>query len=533
MPVQFKFRGEKAFRSLLNVTTPCTLQRVKTAIYEQARISDAETDLHLDNNATGTTLDPKVLLIEDSLVQVLVRRTPKAEGQLGGSLAVDDFGGDAGGFGVDDDDLAMDRVMQAHDISSLGLSSASSGPTQRFNRSYNAAASGGRQQFGYDGIGDEDQAAVEETKEPPPENYTCHRCGSMGSHWIWDCPTNDDPEHMKKVRTAKGIPRQFLKKVTMEEAEEKSAGGVVLQVYGHSGHYIYDHEASQEEKKRILGDTVQEKVTTAFSQGARRVEESLKCPLCHQMFRQAVLAPCCGATFCSDCAIDRLAHSSLENSCCPGCGAEVLVHQLIANEDVRRQVDQVSKASKATALASQKEPQKPQSGYSLTAALKDRVNRPRKHAEEMAAAASAGGAAQPVLALTDGSPAASGSNLPPPPANWQPLAFGPMLSAEQLSRWQQQMRSTSWSSAAVKVQFEDWQQSVRAAAAPPVVMHMPPAHGAFPHAHGAFPLPAHGAFPPPGIYPGAYPEDLLERERKHARHERRERWDHAAFGYPM
>jgi len=37
MPVQFKFRGEKAFRGLLNVTTPCTLQRVKNAIYEQAQ----------------------------------------------------------------------------------------------------------------------------------------------------------------------------------------------------------------------------------------------------------------------------------------------------------------------------------------------------------------------------------------------------------------------------------------------------------------------------------------------------------------
>ena len=69
---------------------------------------------------------------------------------------------------------------------------------------------------------------------------------------------------------------------------------------------------------------------------------------------------------------------------------------------------QVTKASKATALAAQKEPQKPQSGFSMTAALKelattscswsfgvrstcglyptqDRVNRPRKHAEEIAA----------------------------------------------------------------------------------------------------------------------------------------------------
>ncbi len=139
-----------------------------------------------------------------------------------------------------------------------------------------------------------------------------------------------------EVRPAKGIPRQFLRKawvlecfltfqkpfdsildvimschlsfeawtrtsqvtvftceVSIEEAQEKSAGGVTLTLPGcitsvylehfgcstgwiktedllpfaaslgylqrRTGHYIFDHEASAEEKKRILGDTVQEK----------------------------------------------------------------------------------------------------------------------------------------------------------------------------------------------------------------------------------------------------------------------------------
>ena len=81
--------------------------------------------------------------------------------------------------------------------------------------------------------------------------------------------------------------------VSIEEAQEKSAGGVTLTLPGRitsvylecfgcstgwiktedllpfaatlgylprrTGHYIFDHEASAEEKKRILGDTVQEK----------------------------------------------------------------------------------------------------------------------------------------------------------------------------------------------------------------------------------------------------------------------------------
>ncbi|CAE8630472.1 unnamed protein product, partial [Polarella glacialis] len=358
MPVQFKFRGEKAFRSLLNVTTPCTIQRVKNAIYEQARISDVTTDLSLDNSSTSTALEPKALLVEGILVQVLVRRTPKMEGSQTAGVLADFAGADLGSAGLDEEDMAMDRVVQQHDAQLLGYSAASSS-APRFNRSYNAAASGEKKRHGYDGFGSDNEDVVEEAKEPPPANYTCHRCGIMGgqpdAHWIWDCPTNDDPDHMKKVRTAKGIPRQFLKKVaSMEEGQGLSAGGVTFMLPGMSGHYIYNHEATQEAKKLILGDTISEKVTTAFTEGARRVEESLKCPLCHQMFRQAILAPCCGATFCSDCAIDRLAHSALENSNCPGCGAEVLVHQLIANEDIRRQVDQVSRASRPAAIAMQK-----------------------------------------------------------------------------------------------------------------------------------------------------------------------------------
>eukprot|EP00971_Amphidinium_carterae_P316106 6283382-Amphidinium_carterae.1 len=41
--------GEKNFRTLLNVNTPCTLQSVRNALYEQARISDSQTGLALED----------------------------------------------------------------------------------------------------------------------------------------------------------------------------------------------------------------------------------------------------------------------------------------------------------------------------------------------------------------------------------------------------------------------------------------------------------------------------------------------------
>jgi len=483
MPVQFKFRGEKAFRSLLNVTTPCTLLRVKNAIYEQARISDSTTDLALEDSSTGEALDPKVLLVQDSLVQVIVRRTPlQNQGGAPASSSLSLVGAPQPVLATDvqEEDLAIDRIIEQHDVAGSIVPASSSNALLRYSRSYRlAVGSRQRQRDGYD-IGsdlDDDDALQEEAREPPPVNYTCHRCGQVGgkpeSHWIWECPTNEDPDHMKKVRTAKGIPRDFLRKVaTVEEGQEQSAGGVTFTLPGHSGHYIVSHEATYEDKKLRVGDTVQEKVITAFTDGAKKVEESLKCPLCHQLFRQAILAPCCGATFCSDCVVDRLAHSSVENSSCPGCGKEVYAHQLIANEDIRKQVEQISRASKAMALASQKDKEKPKA-FELDAALKDRVNRPRKHAasavdDQSAApdkqdASSSGDTNKPQGKHSSAPGGFQGTSTP----LWQPLGFGPALSAEQFAAWQQAIRAGIHPQA--KSQFEEWQQRMRSAApaAPP------------------------------------------------------------------
>lgn len=447
MPVQFKFRGEKAFRSLLNVTTPCTLQRVKTAIYEQARISDSATDLALDDAATGAAVSAAALFAASALVQLVVRRVPFAQD----ALAVPAFAAV-----VEDDvlrteeDMAIDRIVEMHDVTAMGMSSGASGSASaKYPRSFklNSVV---KKREGYEGSDDEE---VFEAVEPPPENYTCYRCGKIGVHWIWECPTNDDPDHVKKVRTARGVPRAFLQKVaTIEEGQELSAGGVTFTLPGHSGHYIIAHQdASLEERKRRLGDTVQEKLTTAFTEGARRVEESLKCPLCRQMFRQAILAPCCGATFCSDCIIDRLAHSSVENSVCPGCDKEVLAHQLVANEDIRRQVDQISRSSKAAAIASQKEQE--------LRALEEQRGRGSVLGPGLKVNSRSRGSGGEVLALTDGPAAAPRPTV----VVWPPLGFGPRLSREQLVAWQRALKGASLAPD-IKGQFEEWRRQSREAA---------------------------------------------------------------------
>jgi len=343
----------------------------------------------------------------------------------------------------------------------MGLQSAPSGLLLRYSRSHRlAVGSRERQRSGYIDSEGEDE---EDIREPPPANYTCHRCGQVGgqpeSHWIYECPTNEDPDHMKKVRTAKGVPRDFLKKFdSVEEAQEHSAGGVTFTLPGHSGHYIIAHEASYTDRKLRVGDTVQEKVVTAFTEGAKRVESSLKCPLCNQTFRNAILAPCCGATFCSDCVIDRLSHSSTESRC-PGCRKEVYAHQLIPNEQIRNQVEQVARASRADAVAKEKEKEKQAlpKAFEVPDSLKHRVNHRQKHSGDDSAP----------LALTND--AFDQTAL----ASWSPLGFGPMLSFQQFSEWQRLARGSLPSQA--KEPFEDWQNRMREAHLPAMPVAETPA----------------------------------------------------------
>lgn len=56
----------------------------------------------------------------------------------------------------------------------------------------------------------------------------------------------------------------------------------------------------------MLHQPVESKAYQRFGVGS--VAEHLRCPLCSQLFRDAVLTPCCGETFCRLCVASRLYH---------------------------------------------------------------------------------------------------------------------------------------------------------------------------------------------------------------------------------
>merc|ERR1712039_865378 len=89
--------------------------------------------------------------------------------------------------------------------------------------------------------------------------------------------------------------------------------------------------------------------------------------------------------------------------------------------------------------------------FEVTADIKDRVNRPQKHA------AQSGDTSAP-LALTDGTVVGGA-------ADWQPLGFVPLLTPEQFAAWQQAARAAIPQQ--TKDRFEDWQRRMREAVPPP------------------------------------------------------------------
>lgn len=115
-----------------------------------------------------------------------------------------------------------------------------------------------------------------------PQNYRCHRCHKTG-HWIKNCPLNPpakDSYHTKvRVESKKmtGIPRSLR-----DNAPNLNEP---------------DNHQLVEQKKEI--------------------PEDLVCSICKSIFKDAVMIPCCGSSFCDECIRTALLESD-ENEC-PEC----------------------------------------------------------------------------------------------------------------------------------------------------------------------------------------------------------------------
>ncbi|GMR52983.1 hypothetical protein PMAYCL1PPCAC_23178, partial [Pristionchus mayeri] len=147
---------------------------------------------------------------------------------------------------------------------------------------------------------------------PPPPTYTCNRCYQPG-HWYKNCP-------MLNTKRTTGIPGDELMETTADDPMAMITG---------TGKYVVPimHWRARNSKRPDNGEI-------PLSQ--RVVPPELKCALCQELLKEAMLSPCCGTSFCAECISNRL----MEVTECPQCKKEgVGVDQLVPNKSVRLAVD--------------------------------------------------------------------------------------------------------------------------------------------------------------------------------------------------
>ncbi|RUS13252.1 hypothetical protein BC937DRAFT_95623, partial [Endogone sp. FLAS-F59071] len=163
----------------------------------------------------------------------------------------------------------------------------------------------------------------------------------MLSHYINNCPTNGDKEFDKhpRIKRTTGIPRSFLK-VVEEPKGAVTSGGVMVTPRG-------DLVVAQADSS--TWDKLMAKSATTLNFGASSasdlwdlynsvpVRPDLECPICKGLFREAVVIPCCGTTYCDECIRKWLLEKDFT---CESCGTpERDLDGLVPNMDVRESVE--------------------------------------------------------------------------------------------------------------------------------------------------------------------------------------------------
>ncbi|KAJ4750354.1 hypothetical protein LUZ62_084759 [Rhynchospora pubera] len=219
------------------------------------------------------------------------------------------------------DELDEDSKLRAVlETSSLDWSSQNDGPRGRgCGRGIGGRMGGGR------GFG----RGLFEHQNPLP-GYVCHRCNVPG-HFIQNCPTNGNPAfNLKRFKPPTGIPKSML--MTTPDGSYSLPGGAVAVLQPNEASFF----------KAIEGIPT---IARAAAVSAELLPENLRCPLCKEIMKAAVLtSKCCFSSFCDKCIREHI----LNQSKC-ACGAtKVLPDDLLPNKTLRETIDQLLESAAAS-----------------------------------------------------------------------------------------------------------------------------------------------------------------------------------------
>ncbi|EMS48185.1 Protein MPE1 [Triticum urartu] len=155
----------------------------------------------------------------------------------------------------------------------------------------------------------------------PPPGYICHRCKVPG-HFIQHCPTNGDTRYdVRRMKPPTGIPKSMLMATPDGSYALPSGAGAVLK----PNEAAFEREIEGLPTTRSLSDLPPE----------------LRCPLCKEVMKDAVLtSKCCFKSFCDKCIRDYIINKSM----CV-CGAtSILADDLLPNKTLRETISRILEA---------------------------------------------------------------------------------------------------------------------------------------------------------------------------------------------
>ncbi|XP_077233023.1 E3 ubiquitin ligase PQT3-like isoform X2 [Tasmannia lanceolata] len=163
-------------------------------------------------------------------------------------------------------------------------------------------------------------------RKTPPQGYICHRCKVPG-HFIQHCPTNGDPNYdIRRVKPPTGIPKSMLM-ATPDGSYALPSGAVAV---------LRPNEAAFEKEIEGLPST----------RPVSDLPPELRCPLCKEVMKDAVLtSKCCFKSFCDKCIRDHIISKS---SCV--CGAtNILADDLLPNKTLRETISRILESTTSSA----------------------------------------------------------------------------------------------------------------------------------------------------------------------------------------
>ncbi|XP_050391577.1 E3 ubiquitin-protein ligase RBBP6 isoform X2 [Patella vulgata] len=165
----------------------------------------------------------------------------------------------------------------------------------------------------------------------PPVGYKCYKCGK-GGHYIHGCTEKSESNVIEpKFKRSTGIPNSFL---TL--TDDPTVPGALLTYSGKFAVPTIDKHAYATGKKE-LPPFLPGMNTQAVVPKSPGIPQELRCLICQDLLKDAVLIPCCGNSFCDDCIRNKLLET--EDHECPVCHEQdVSPDKLIPNMLMRKAI---------------------------------------------------------------------------------------------------------------------------------------------------------------------------------------------------